>query len=116
MVITFQILPPVVKIMDTPRFMCIRDIILVRENWPSVIVGKTSSVEDAVFADLNDDGAVDEVTSSEGKNKKVYINWAPSKPNHYLDSSKWETKFFQPQMVLCNGYLHLLLKSSKSRV
>jgi len=65
---------------------------LVRENWPSVIVGKTPSVEDALFADLNDDGAVDVITCSEGNNKKVYINWAPSKPDHYLDSSKWKTQ------------------------
>ena len=61
-------------------------------KWPSVIVGKTPSVEDAVFADLNDDGAIDVISSSEGKNRKVYINWAPKNPENYLDATKWTTE------------------------
>ena len=65
---------------------------LVRKKWPSVIVGRTPSVEDAVFADLNDDGAIDVVSSTEGKNKKIYLNWAPKDPVDYLDSSKWNTQ------------------------
>ena len=65
---------------------------LVTEKWPSVIVGNTPSVEDAVFVDLNNDGAVDVISSTEGKNKKVYINWAPKNPEDYLDSTKWTSE------------------------
>lgn len=65
---------------------------LVRQKWPSVIVGKTPSVEDAVFADIDDDGAVDVISSTEGKNRKVYINWAPKNSDDYLDSAKWTSE------------------------
>lgn len=61
-------------------------------KWPSVVVGKTPSVEDAVFADLNGDGAFDVISSTEGKNRKVYINWAPKNAEDYLDSEKWTTE------------------------
>ena len=65
---------------------------LVKQHWPSVIVGKTPSVEDAVFADIDNDGAIDVVSSTEGKNRKIYINWAPTDPDNYLDSSKWNSQ------------------------
>ena len=65
---------------------------LVRQNWPSVVVGTTPSVEDAVFADIDDNGAIDVVSSTEGNNKKIYVNWAPTNPDNYLDSSKWNTQ------------------------
>ncbi len=65
---------------------------LVKQKWPSVIVGKTPDVEDAVFADIDNNGAIDVVSSTEGETKKVYINWAPSNPDDYLDSSKWKTQ------------------------
>src|ERR1700754_505419 len=38
----------------------------VRDPWPSVQVGAAPSAEDAVFADLDHDGAVDVVGSTEG--------------------------------------------------
>lgn len=65
---------------------------LVQEKWPSVIVGKTPSVEDAVFADIDDDGAIDVISSTEGKNRKVYFNWAPKNSDDYLDSAKWTSE------------------------
>lgn len=61
----------------------------VKQNWPSVIVGNTPSVEDAVFADLNNNGAYDVVSSTEGKTRKIFVNWAPENRKDYLDSSKW---------------------------
>jgi len=64
----------------------------VQQEWPSVIVGRTVSVEDAVFADLDGDGGIDVISSTEGESKKIYINWAPARPDDYLDSAKWTSK------------------------
>lgn len=69
---------------------------MVTHIWPSVIVGKTPSVEDAVFSDLNNDGAVDVISSTEGDTKKIFINWAPENSKDYLDSSKWNSEVLTP--------------------
>jgi hypothetical protein len=65
----------------------------VKLPWPSVIAGKTPDVEDAVFSDLDGDGTLDVISCTEGKNRKIYINWAPEHPDDYLDSSKWSSEF-----------------------
>ncbi len=65
---------------------------LAKQNWPSVIAGKTPSVEDAVFADLDNDGAMDVVSCTEGNNNKIYFNWAPTNPNDYLKADKWKSQ------------------------
>ena len=65
---------------------------LAKQKWPSVIVGNTPDVEDAVFVDIDDDGRMDVVSSTEGENRKIYFNWAPTDPHDYLDSSKWNTQ------------------------
>ena len=62
-----------------------------KQKWPSVIVGKTPSVEDAVFADLDNDGNLDVISSTEGNNSKMYINWGPKSPSDYLNTTKWKT-------------------------
>lgn len=64
---------------------------IVQRQWPSVIVGQTPSVEDAVFADLDDDGNMDVVSCTEGNHRRLYVHWAPNKAD-YLDSSKWVTQ------------------------
>ena len=64
----------------------------VRSPWPRVTVGKTPSVEDAVFADLDGDGAVDVISSCEGKTRKIFVHWAPKKPEDYLDARRWTTE------------------------
>jgi len=63
-----------------------------KAHWPAVSVGRVRSPEDAVFADLNADGAVDVISSCEGGNKTVYFHWAPSEKEKYLEASAWETK------------------------
>lgn len=63
---------------------------LVRGVWPSVIVGHTPDVEDAVFADINGDGIQDIVSCTEGNTKKIFVHLAPSKD--HLHSEKWEQK------------------------
>ena len=63
-----------------------------REPWPAVTVGKTPSVEDAVFADLDGDGATDVVTCCEGKTRTVFFHWAPRDKAKYLDPGEWRTE------------------------
>jgi hypothetical protein len=64
----------------------------VEKKWPAVTAGQTPSVEDAVFVDLDNDGAVDVISSCEGRTKKLFVNWAPADDNDYLDPGKWDTK------------------------
>lgn len=59
--------------------------------WPAVTVGKVKSAEDAVFADLDDDGAVDVISSCEGRTRSIFIHWAPKLKTDYLDEQKWQT-------------------------
>ena len=64
----------------------------VTEKWPGVIVGETPSVEDAVFMDLDHDGAPEVVSSTEGKSKRIFIHWSPQSQSDILDSAKWKTE------------------------
>ena len=61
-------------------------------KWPAVTVGKTPSVEDAVFIDLNADGTMDVVTSCEGKARTIFIHSAPARAADYLTGEKWTTE------------------------
>lgn len=62
------------------------------EVWPAVTVGAVKSPEDAVFADLDSDGAVDVVCSCEGKTRTMFFHWAPKSPSEYLKSESWKTQ------------------------
>ena len=64
----------------------------VKKPWPAVTVGKVKSPEDAVFADLDGDGAVDVVSCCEGRAKTVYVHWAPAEAKRYLDAKAWKTE------------------------
>ena len=61
------------------------------EPWPAVTVGQVKSGEDAVFVDLDDDGAVDVVSACEGKTQALYVHWAPKEPDQYLNPNAWTT-------------------------
>jgi hypothetical protein len=63
-----------------------------RAKWPAVTVGKTPSVEDAVFVDLDADGATDAVTSCEGRTRAMFVHWAPKQPSRRLDPAAWQTE------------------------
>ena len=65
---------------------------LVKEKWPSVEVGKAPNVEDAVFADIDKDGAVDVISSTEGNSRSIFIHWAPPDKNDLNNPSKWTTE------------------------
>ena len=61
-------------------------------TWPAVTVAMTPSVEDAVFCDVDGDGAVDVISSCEGKTRRMFIHWAPRSVAHYLNPDSWETE------------------------
>jgi len=61
----------------------------VTKRWPAVTIGRTPSVEDAVWADLDGDGAHDVVTCCEGKTRSVFFHWAPGRRNDLLSESAW---------------------------
>lgn len=60
----------------------------VKENWPSLTVGKTPNVEDAVFADLNNDGKLDIVSCTENKTQKIFVHWNLGK--NVLQAENWK--------------------------
>ena len=61
-------------------------------RWPGVTVGRVGAPEDAVFVDLDADGAVDVVSSCEGSDRTVYVHWAPKQPDRILDPAAWTTE------------------------
>ncbi len=65
----------------------------VRDPWPSVLVGKVNSPEDAVFADLDRDGRLDVVSACEGNNRSVYVHWGPARENVHSEKH-WTTESF----------------------
>lgn len=60
--------------------------------WPAVSVGRSRNAEDAVFVDLDGDGAYDVVSSTEGGSKRVIFHWAPANKKDYMDEKKWKTE------------------------
>ena len=60
----------------------------VRQKWPSVIVGETKNVEDAVFADMNNDGKLDIVSCTENRSEKIFVHFCPA--GDLLDAENWK--------------------------
>ena len=66
-----------------------------KKPWPHATVGTVKSAEDAVFADLDGDGAVDVVSACEGKTRKLYVHWAPTgEGESWQNFEAWETAEF----------------------
>ncbi|TWU27873.1 FG-GAP repeat domain-containing protein [Bythopirellula polymerisocia] len=62
----------------------------VREPWPSVTVGTTPNVEDAVAVDLDEDGTLDVVSCCEGKQRKMFVHWGPQDSMQRLNPREWK--------------------------
>lgn len=62
-----------------------------KQPWPAVTVGRVNSPEDAVFADIDGDGNVDVVSSCEGQTRQVFVHWAPTVADKYLEANEWRT-------------------------
>ena len=56
-----------------------------KAEWPAVTVGRVKSAEDAVFFDVDKDGAIDVVSCCEGGTKTIFVHWAPKDKSKYLD-------------------------------
>ena len=63
-----------------------------RERWPAVTVGRVGDPEDSFFVDLDGDGAVDVVSSCEGKTRSMYVHWAPKNRAALADPAAWHTE------------------------
>jgi len=63
-----------------------------KKKWPAVTVGRVGNPEDAVFVDLDNDRAVDVVSSCEGDTKSIYIHWAPQNLAKLMINSAWHTQ------------------------
>ncbi len=61
----------------------------IKKPWPKVRLEKTPSAEDAVFADLDGDGAFDVITATEGNSNRVLVHWAPADRGRILDARAW---------------------------
>ncbi|MFT7161988.1 MAG: hypothetical protein ACI9GZ_003175, partial [Bacteroidia bacterium] len=60
----------------------------VNDKWPSVVVGNTPKVEDAVFADMNRDGRLDIVSCTEKGSEKIFVHLSPKKD--FLNPDNWK--------------------------
>lgn len=58
------------------------------ETWPSVMIGETPSVEDAVFTDLDHDGNLEIITCTEKGSEKVFLHWNPAQ--NFLQAEAWK--------------------------
>lgn len=63
-----------------------------KQLWPAATVGKVGAPEDAVFVDLDGDGAVDVVSSCEGSERSIFVHWAPPNRAQFLKASAWKTE------------------------
>ena len=63
----------------------------VRQAWPAVPVGTVGSPEDAVLADLDNDGRLDVISCCEGQVRTIFVHWAPAESDRYLDPGAWTT-------------------------
>jgi len=63
----------------------------VRNDWTYVEL-PSPDVEDALLIDLDNDGAIDLVTASEGKTNQIVFHWAPDEPSQYLEASLWQSE------------------------
>lgn len=59
-----------------------------KQKWPAVIVGQTPNVEDAVFMDMNGDGQLDVVSSTEKNSEKIFVHLGPKRK--WLQAGKWK--------------------------
>jgi len=61
-----------------------------QQRWPAVEVGQVRSPEDAVFADVDDDGNTDVISCCEGRQRCIFLHLAPGR-KLLLKADSWRT-------------------------
>ncbi|MBN1345466.1 MAG: VCBS repeat-containing protein [Phycisphaerae bacterium] len=69
---------------------------MARGRWPAVTVGEVGSPEDAVFVDVDGDGAKDVVSSCEGGGRSIWFHWSPTDRAQILNQIAWQTEALPP--------------------
>jgi hypothetical protein len=62
-----------------------------KQRWPAVTVGRIGDPEEAVFADVDNDGVLDVVSCCEGKTQAIYLHRLTD-PGRPLDEASWTTE------------------------
>jgi VCBS repeat protein len=65
-----------------------------RSPWPNVTIGATPTAEDAVFADVDLDGALDVVSMQEKNSERVQVFWGPTDRSAVFDPAAWTSSQF----------------------
>ncbi len=60
--------------------------------WTVIPLGVTPHVEDAVFADLDQDGFTDVISCCEGSTESIFIHWAPKDNTLYTRPEAWTSQ------------------------
>lgn len=63
-----------------------------RLPWPQVTVGRVTSAEEAIFADLDGDGLLDVLSGTEGRTRALF--WHRQKGGDPLQAASWQTLAF----------------------
>jgi hypothetical protein len=71
----------------------------VKNPWRQVTVGRVKSPEDAVTVDLDGDGAIDVVSSCEGRTRAMFVHWAPDWKTEKLPVPDLQWMFALPMQV-----------------
>ncbi len=71
----------------------------VHRLWPAVTVGEAKDVEDAMFVDLDADGAMDVVSCCEGGEQALIVHWGSNRK--LLESDSWFTTKVKPSAGIC---------------
>lgn len=68
--------------------------------WPSVTVGRTPSVEDAVPIDLDGDGFLDVLSLCEGNTSSIFVHWGrhTADARSILDHRSWKQEQLVPPL------------------
>lgn len=72
----------------------------VKDRWPAVTVGRVGDPEDAVFADVDNDGILDVVSCCEGKTKAIFFHRLTDR-DRVLEEEAWTTE----RVTAADGYL-----------
>lgn len=61
-------------------------------EWKIMTVGAAPAVEDALPVDLDGDGAIDVVSSTEGRDRRILVHWGSKDASHHGAAGLWPTQ------------------------